>query len=132
MGRQSVEGRPAAVEAGRSLVVTVLGAVAAFVVGFLVYEVVPFYYYYFDLKNHMQREITFAAVETDEEIRRSLMAVVRRHGIACGERDLQITREGDTMGISLHYSEPLGFSFFGTGVTLHTFEFDAAAQGSFK
>lgn len=132
MGQKKKECLEGGFEEGRSAVVTGVGVVLTLIVGFMVYRLVPLYYYYFDLQNHMRRAITAAAVETDEEIRRSLMAVIRRHGITCGDRDLRVTREGDTMKLSLHYTEGLGVSLFGREVTLKTIDFDASAQGSFR
>jgi len=132
MGQKKKEGPEGGFEGGRSAVVTGVGVVLTLIVGFMVYRLVPLYYYYFDLQNHMRRAITAAAVETDEEIRRSLMSVIRRHGITCGDRDLQVAREGDTMKLSLHYTEGLGVSLFGREVTLKTIDFDASAQGSFR
>lgn len=119
-------------EAGRSRWVAGVGALASLAAGYAVYAVVPFYYYYFDLKNQMQRAISFAAVETDEEIRRSLMAVAKRHGISCGERDLQVSRQDDTMEMSLRYSEGVKVSMLGREATLWTLNFDASARGRYK
>ena len=119
-------------EVGKGTLTTVVGAAVAVLAVFVVYQAVPFYYYNFDLKNHMQRAIGTAGVETDEEIRRDLMAVVKRHGITCGDRDLQVVREGDTISLALHYVEPLSLSLFGRDITLHSFEFDATAKGRFR
>jgi hypothetical protein len=119
-------------EAGRSLWVAGIGALASLAAGYAVYVVVPFYYYYFDLKNQMQRAVSVAAVETDEEIRRSLMAVVKRHGISCGDRDLQVSRQNDTIEMSLSYSEGVKVSMFGREATLWTLNFDASTRGRYK
>jgi len=119
-------------EEGRSQAAVALGVFLAAAVGFVVYEVLPFYYYYYDLKSQMQRAIASAAVETDEEIRRSLMAVVKRHGIVCGERDLQVARTGDAIKISLQYKEPLTLPLFQRDVSLHDFEFNAEAEGRIR
>lgn len=117
---------------GKSLLVTVVAVVVSLVAGFLVCRLVPLYYYYFDLQNHMRRAIASAAIETDEEIRRSLMSVIRRHGISCGERDLQVARDGDTIMVSLHYTEGLRVSLFGKEITLRSLDFDASAKGKIR
>ncbi len=119
-------------EAGRGLWVAGVGAVVALGASYLAYAVVPFYYYYFDLKNHMQRALHTASVETDEEIRRSLMAVVKRHGITCGERDLQVVRQGDTIEVSLRYTEGVKVALFGKEATLFTLNFNASARDTVK
>lgn len=119
-------------EAGRSLWVAGVGAVVALGASYLAYAVVPLYYYYFDLKNHMQRALYTASVETDEEIRRSLMAVVKRHGITCGERDLQVVRQGDTIEVSLRYTEGVKVALFGKEATLFTLGFNASAKDTVK
>jgi len=120
------------VEQGKGLLVTAVAVAVSLVAGFLAYRLVPLYYYYFDLQNHMRRAIASAAVETDEEIRRSLMSVIRRHGISCGERDLQVNREGDTIGVALRYSEGLRVALFGKEITLGTLDFDASAKGKIR
>ncbi len=117
---------------GKSLLVTVVAVVVSLVAGFLGCRLVPLYYYYFDLQNHMRRAIASAAIETDEEIRRSLMSVIRRHGISCGERDLQVARDGDTIMVSLHYTEGLRVSLFGKEITLRSLDFDASAKGKIR
>ena len=119
-------------EQGRSLAVTAVGAFLAVVTGFFVYQLIPLYYYYFDLQNHMRRVIPTAAVETDEEIRRSLMAVIKRHGISCGDRDLQVSRGDGTMEISLRYSETVRVGLFGKELPLFSLNFDASAKGSVR
>jgi outer membrane lipopolysaccharide assembly protein LptE/RlpB len=106
--------------------------VVALGASYLAYAVVPLYYYYFDLKNHMQRALYTASVETDEEIRRSLMAVVKRHGITCGERDLQVVRQGDTIEVSLRYTEGVKVALFGKEATLFTLGFNASAKDTVK
>ena len=126
--KKSVEGW----EQGKSMLVTAVAVVVSLVAGFLAYRLVPLYYYYFDLQNHMRRAIVSASVETDEEIRRSLMSVIRRHGISCGERDLQVVRDGDTIGVSLHYTEGLRVSLFGKEITLQSLDFDASAKGKIR
>ena len=116
----------------KKLFIALLGAVTTALVVSLLYVVVPFYYYYFDLRNHMRQAIATAAVYSDEEIRRSLMEVVRQHGITCGDRDMQIRREGGTIKLSLSYIEGLGFTALGREVTLYSLHFNAAAEGSFR
>lgn len=119
-------------EAGKSLWVAGLGAGIALAATYLLYAVIPFYYYYFDLKNHMQLALSSAAVETDEEIRRSLMAVVKRHGISCGERDLQVVRQGDTIEIALRYAEGIKVALFSKQITLAALNFNASVRGKIK
>jgi hypothetical protein len=80
----------------------------------------------------MQRALYTASVETDEEIRRSLMAVVKRHGITCGERDLQVVRQGDTIEVSLRYTEGVKVALFGKEATLFTLGFNASAKDTVK
>lgn len=48
---------------------------------FLGYKVVPFYYYYYDLKSNCSQLLRNAAVLSDEELRRDLVEVAQRHGV---------------------------------------------------
>ncbi len=103
------------------------------VAGWLGYKLIPIYYYYLDLRNQFGQVIgEQGAVASDEEIRRLVGRVIRRHGIPAQERDVAIQRGDSVMTIELPYREKLELSVMGYNVTLWQFELVAAAQGRYR
>jgi hypothetical protein len=120
-------------ETGRALLKTAASVVLLAVVGWLGYKLVPLYYYYLDLRNQCAQVIKEqAAVASDEEIRRVVGRVIKRHGIPAEERDLVIERRDADMKIELPYREKLELSVMGYTVTLWQFDLVASAEGRFK
>lgn len=101
-------------------------------VAYSAYQIIPFYYYYFDLKNQFKQMIKVASVDTDEEIRRKLMTFIKQYQIPVEPEDLRIERSDNTMKISLKYQEVFYVTFQGKDYTIHTFDFDATTSGVFK
>ena len=113
--------KPAVGGRGRRLVAVAL-------VLFLGYKILPFYYYYFDIKSNCSQVLLNAAVKSDEELRRDLLEVLLRHGIEVGARDIGIQRVGSRIKIWLNYQEPLEVSLMGKSFTLYTFDFTPSAE----
>ena len=107
-----------------------LGLTAA--VLFLGYKIVPFYYYYFDIQSNCAQVLRNAAVESDEELRRDLIEVVRRNGIDKEARDIGIQRIGGRIKIWLNYQEDLEVSLMGKSFTLYRFDFTPTAEGVYE
>jgi len=107
-----------------------LGLTAA--VLFLGYKIVPFYYYYFDIQSNCAQLLRNAAVESDEELRRDLIEVVRRNGIEKEPRDIGIQRIGGRIKIWLNYQEDLEVSLLGKSFTLYRFDFTPTAEGVYE
>ena len=99
---------------------------------FLGYKVVPFYYYYFDIQSNCAQLLRNAAVESDEELRRDLIEVVRRNGIDKEARDIGIQRIGGRIKIWLNYQEDLEVSLMGKSLTLYRFDFTPTAEGVYE
>ncbi len=93
------------------------------------YQILPFYYYFYELQNHMAAEIRVGALEPDFKIRERLMEHVRWMKIPAEEEDLKIERIGARMKISLPYEEIFYITWQGKEYDLHVFKFDAVAEG---
>jgi hypothetical protein len=111
-------------ERGDPLVRLVLTALVLFVG----YKVVPFYYYYYDIKSNCAQVLQNAAVLSDEELRQEWLEVIRAHGIEKEPRDIGIQRIGGRVKMWLNYQEPLDVSLVGRSFTLYTFDFTPAAE----
>jgi len=113
------------------LTLLVFGTLIA-VAAFTAYNVLPFYYYYYDLKNQFSQVITVASVESDEEIRKKLMYFIKKYQIPCEPEDLKVERSDGTMRISLKYREVFYVTWQGKDYTVHEFDFDATVEEAFK
>jgi len=95
---------------------------------FVGYKVVPFYYYYFDIKSKCAQVLQNADVRSDEELRREWLEVIRNHGIEKEPRDIGIQRIGGRIKMWLNYQEELDVSLLGHHLTLYTFDFTPSAE----
>lgn len=110
------------------LTLFVFGAIIAAVL-YTAYHVLPFYYYYYELKNHMAEAIRVASVYTDEELRKKIAYQIKWMEIPADPAELEIVRMGGTMRISLSYDEVFYARWMGTDYELHTFHFEAEEEG---
>ena len=95
------------------------------------YHILPFYYYYFELVNQMEQVIKVASTETDQEIRKKLLYHIKKMQIPVSPDELRIMRDGKRMSIGLKYEEIFYIPFRGKDYDIHTFKFDAHAEGEF-
>lgn len=112
------------------LTLLVFGSVTG-VALFCAYHILPFYYYYYELLNQMEAVIRVADVETDRSIRTKLLYHIKKMQIPADPEDLKIVRDGQKMKISLPYKEVFFVSYRGKDYDIHTFVFDAYAEGKY-
>jgi hypothetical protein len=101
------------------------------------YEILPFYYYYYELQNQMEAAIRVASVETDNELRTKLVYHIRKMDLPVGDdaqlKDaLKIERDDNVMRISLPYEEVFSIYFGDKEYVIRRFKFKAYAEGEFK
>ena len=115
-----------------TLTLIVFGAII-FVVAFCAYNVAPFYYYYFELNDHMRQIIKVASMENDVELRKRLMDHMKSMEIPMRPEDLVIERDESEheMHISLKYKETFWVSFRGKDYKVREFPFLAQAHGKY-
>jgi hypothetical protein len=109
----------------------VLRGVALIIALFLGYKVVPFYYYYYDLKSYFAQVIREAEGASDDDIRAKVLAMVRQHGIGSDARDIRVQRIGNRIKVWVDYHESLDVWVAGKRVTLFTFAFSPSAERVF-
>ena len=107
--------------------VALIGAVT-----YVAYYVLPFFYYYYDLRSQFEQVIKVAQFETDEEIRKKLMYHINKYQIPCQPEDLRIERIDDTMVISLQYTEVFKIPWGDKEYEVKRFDFDATVSGHFR
>lgn len=93
------------------------------------YHVLPFYYYYYELKNHMFEAIRVASIYTDDELRQKLVYQIKWMEIPADPQELVIERSDGYMRISLSYDEVFYFTWQGKDYEIYTFHFDAEEEG---
>ncbi len=104
-----------------------IGAIAAF----CAYQIVPFYYYYFELLNQMEAVIRVAGIEDDRKIRGKLDYHIKKMQIPAEIDQLKIVREGNHMKLSLKYEEVFYITYRGKTYDLYVFPFLAQVEGNF-
>lgn len=112
------------------LTILVFGTLAAVAV-FCGYQILPFYYCYFEITNQMEQVIRVASTNTDKEIREKLLYHIKKLELPVEPDDLRIERDAGVMRISLPYREIFYVTWKGKDYDLHTFEFNAYAEGRF-
>jgi hypothetical protein len=117
------------------LTVAVFGTLLA-VVLFSAYNILPFYYYYFELSHQMEAVIRVAETSNNEELRNKLTYHIRKMEIPVGDdeelrRALIIERENGKIRVSLSYEEVFYITFDGRDRTLMRFPFTAQAEGRY-
>lgn len=96
------------------------------------YNVLPFYYCYYELLNQFEQHAKVASMYTDAEIREKLMYHIRKLEIPIDKpEDLLINRDGRTMQIRLKYKEIFYITWKGKDYDLYIFPFDANMKRNF-
>lgn len=108
--------------------VGVLRGVVTVIALFLGYKIVPFYYYYYDIKTYCAQVIRDPAAVSDEEIRAKVLARVRQHGIEKDSRDIRVQRIGGRIKVWVDYEEPLDVWVGDNRRTIFTFHFSPSAE----
>lgn len=101
-----------------------------FVVGFVGYNVVPFYYYYFELTNQLHALVAIGDRTNDATLRKRVMEIIKELEVPAEERDIQIDRRDGSLTITVPYSEVFYVTLSGKDYDLHRFSFRASAQGA--
>lgn len=119
--------RPMERGAGK-LTLIVFGLLVAGVV-FVAYNVLPFYYYYYELQSQMEQVVKVASTNADWEVRRKIMYFVNKMKLPAEAEDLIVNREDGMIEVRLKYREVFYISWQGKDHDLWVFDFDAHAEG---
>lgn len=93
-------------------------------------QVLPFYYYYHELLGMMEAQARKASVFTDQEIRQTLLAEIKKLEIPIESPDeLKVNRFNNKIVIELSYQEVLFLDLGGDRVyDLYVFEFNPRVE----
>ncbi len=112
------------------LTIFVFGALTAAAL-YAAYNILPFYYCFYEISNQFEQIIRVASTEKDAEIRRRLMYHIKKLQLPVEPDDLKIERDGRHMRISLPYQEVFYITIGDKDYDIHTFDFHAYAEGDF-
>jgi hypothetical protein len=98
---------------------------------FAAYSIGPFFYCYFEIENQMASLIRVASTHTDQEIRSKLLYHIKKLEIPVEPDDIIIDRSEGFMSIGFSYSEVFYLTWRDKDYDLHTFHFDAYADGNY-
>ena len=92
------------------------------------FQVLPFFYYYYELENQMDALARVADEYTDLEIRKKLMATIKELELPVEPEDLKISRYDGKIFINLAYTEVFYVKLGDREFTIREFPFEAKAQ----
>ena len=95
------------------------------------YQILPFYYYHYELLNQFESLTRVAGIETDQSIRKKVEYHLKKMQIPAEISDVKINREGNKIQISLKYKEIFYIKYRGKTYDLYVFPFHAEAIGTF-
>lgn len=98
---------------------------------FLIHQILPFYYYYYELVNQMESLIAVAGSNTDKEIRQKLKQYMKEMQIPASIEDVEIIRRPGYMLMRLEYEEVFYITWNGEDIDLKVFPFVAQAEGKY-
>ena len=75
------------------------------ITAYLAYQILPFYYYYYELQAHFDQIVRVASAETEESIRKKLGDHMKWMEIPADINDVNISRGPKSVQLSLSYSE---------------------------
>ncbi|MGI6681353.1 MAG: hypothetical protein ACOX3T_07730 [Bdellovibrionota bacterium] len=100
----------------------------ALIIVFVLYNVIPFYYYYFEIKNQMFKLSNLTNEKTDIEIKEKLYAQIKYLKIPARKDDIIITRTRNEIKISLEYNEVFYITIGKKDYDLYIFNFLAEVK----
>lgn len=72
---------------------------------YLAYQILPFYYYYYELQTHFQQIARVGSAETTKSIRRKLGDHMKWMQIPADAEDIQINKSQTEIQLELEYTE---------------------------
>lgn len=85
-------------------------------------------YYTYDLKNQIRYELKSAAVESDSEIRKRVLARLKRAGVECFEQDIVVRRKGGTITLAVPYRHDVGLYVLGRQRSLFSYHVGVSVE----
>lgn len=111
-----------------NLTILVFGTVVAALL-YAGYQILPFYYYYYELQNQMDALARVAGEETDKSIREKLTYHIKKMELPVDpSEDLVVERVDGKIHMLLEYEEVFYIPFQGKDYTIHVFPFRAEVE----
>ena len=108
--------------------IVVMGSLA-----YTIYQVAPFYYYYYDLLNNMEVIVKEGTRDTDQQLKDKIYKKVKELGIRADPQDIVILHDmKDNLSVELKYEEVFYTTIAGKDYDIYVFDFDAKIERSDK
>jgi hypothetical protein len=88
-------------------------------------------YRFYDLRNAITYALRTAPLESDQELRKKIAALVIRAGISCEERDILVERVGTGVRAEFPYRHVAGVPFRGQGKGLFSLALRASGERAY-
>jgi len=88
-------------------------------------------YRFYDLRNAITYSLRTAALESDQEVRKKIVAVAARAGVRCEERDVLVERSKGRVRATFPYQHWLGIPFGEQGKRLFPLALQASGERSY-
>lgn len=115
--------RTKSVEAGIGKITLVVLLCSLLALFYSVFKVLPFYYYYYELRNHAESLARVSDDLSDEQLRQKMEEKMKELGIPAKTEDLVVERYLSQLRISLSYREEFYVKFRGKEHILRVFPF---------
>ena len=115
-------------ESGASKLTLLVFGLIAGVVGFVVYNVLPFFYCYYEMQNQMDQIVRVASTVDDAEVRKRLWYHVKKCEIPAEPEDLHIERTTDGLKVWMPYQEIFSVPWGDKEYEIYTFKFYPNAE----
>jgi hypothetical protein len=106
---------------GKITLVVLVCFVSALV--YSIFKVIPFYYYYYELRNHAESLARVSDELSDDQLRQKMEEKMKELGIPAKTEDLVVERYLSQLRISLSYQEEFYLKFKGREHILKVFPF---------
>lgn len=105
-----------------NLTILVFGTLAAIVI-FVGFRIIPFYYYYYELRGQIHSVSRVASEHSDKELRRRILAKIKELDIPANPDSLIINRYDNSIRVMLEYNEEFYLTYNGKDHTIKIFPF---------
>ena len=106
------------------ITIAIFGLLTAAVV-YSAYNIFPFFYDYYELRNQMESLARVASTQTDQELRRKLFYHIKKMELPLDPEDVRISRNDGKIQMQAQYDEVFSVPFQDKYYEIHVFHFDA-------
>lgn len=112
-------------EAGVGKITIVIFGLLTAAVVYSAYNIFPFFYDYYELRNQMESLARVASTQTDQELRQKLFYHIKKMELPLDPEDVRISRNDGRVQMQAQYDEIFSVPFQDKYYEIYVFHFDA-------